>query len=60
MLELEANGQVWFDRGRDDRAVGYHIFHARRSMTSHGKKDAKNEQGGTADEGYTRRQNASE
>ena len=29
-------------------------------MTSHGKKDAKNERGGTADEGYTRRQNASE
>ena len=36
------------------------MFHARCSMTSHGKKDARSEQCGIADEGQTRRQNASE
>ena len=48
------------DRERDDGEGWYQIFDARVSVTSHGKKDARSEQGGIADEGQTRRQNASE
>ena len=49
-----------FDRERDDGEGWYQIFVARVSMTSHGKKDVRSEQGGIADEGQTRPQNDSE
>jgi hypothetical protein len=53
-------GKDLFGCERDGGETGYQILFARRSMTSHGKKDARSEQGGIADEGQTRQQNASE
>jgi hypothetical protein len=53
-------GKDLFGCMRDGGEGGYQIGQARPSMTSHGKKDASSEQIGTADEGQTRRQNASE
>ena len=52
--------EMLFDCERDGGKVGIQVFGAKRSMTSHGKRDARNEQGGIGDEGQTRRQNASE
>ena len=42
------------------KLVGYHIFDGRSSMTSHGKKDARSEQGGISAKGQMRPQNDSE
>lgn len=53
-------GQDLFGCERDGGKIEVEISHTRPSMTSHGKKDARSEQFGTADEGQTRRQNASE
>jgi hypothetical protein len=53
-------GKDLFGCERDGGEVGYQICQARPSTTSHGKKDARSEQSGTADEGQTRQQNASE
>jgi hypothetical protein len=53
-------GKDLFGCERDGGEAGYQICQARPSTTSHGKKDARSEQSGTADEGQTRQQNASE
>jgi hypothetical protein len=45
---------------RDGGEAGNQICQARSSMISHGKEDARSEEGGIADEGQTRQRNASE
>ena len=53
-------GKDLFGCERDGGVAGYQICQARPSMISHRKEDARDEQGGIADEGQTRQRNASE